>query len=75
MLNPSMQDDTTTLLYSSGTMGPSKGVLSSHHNLISWSKSSSVSSTSKTTKTSSAQAPCFTYTVSSPLPLDLLSFA
>ncbi|OIW07932.1 hypothetical protein TanjilG_20033 [Lupinus angustifolius] len=29
------QDDTATLLYSSGTTGPSKGVLSSHKNLIS----------------------------------------
>ncbi|KAK7321836.1 hypothetical protein VNO77_32822 [Canavalia gladiata] len=28
------QDDTATLLYSSGTTGPSKGVLSSHRNLI-----------------------------------------
>ncbi|KAK7283780.1 hypothetical protein RIF29_13526 [Crotalaria pallida] len=29
------QDDTATLLYSSGTTGPSKGVVSSHRNLIS----------------------------------------
>ncbi|XP_020216995.1 4-coumarate--CoA ligase-like 5 [Cajanus cajan] len=28
------QDDTATLLYSSGTTGPSKGVVSSHRNLI-----------------------------------------
>ncbi|KAJ1428908.1 AMP-dependent synthetase/ligase [Sesbania bispinosa] len=28
------QDDTTTLLYSSGTTGPSKGVISSHGNMI-----------------------------------------
>ncbi|GAA0158163.1 ligase [Lithospermum erythrorhizon] len=29
-----MQDDTATLLYSSGTTGPSKGVVSSHKNLL-----------------------------------------
>ncbi|MFZ8398882.1 AMP-binding protein, partial [Staphylococcus aureus] len=28
------QDDTATLLYSSGTTGASKGVVSSHRNLI-----------------------------------------